>query len=1115
MTKAFMKTNTVQRYAGNKGDDHPIDNLVNTEGAQGSGPMNTSGPASSDGSSRAQSSSAWLLCCVILGLVSSSCISRRSDFMIPPIRDSSAHRSPSNLYEEVVLSIHDAEAYLVAGLREGTIELEGGAKLLIDKPIQAGITLKIHSGTVSSASVEFSRRLVIRPDPKLRLWLSFRHLQVAENGEVDPTDLRFEGIPDRLMFSSQLGKIRQLFAQRVRLNMDVLQLMAEGKVFASNDASTSDTVGSLPNFKMTRTLFAKAFKRTLVADTARSGTYEVSSSKQSLGDFVTNVTIRVSQASLRPGSVFLFTDYDKPAFLGRTRVVVGQDSTFAIPFASLNPITKTVSATIDLGITTLESAIFTADQRFEFASGSKLIATHLRFERSPTGWSFGSSNGYAQLAFKAGMAQLEGSSLEIGPRSIAAVYAFSMAATNNSQLALGGAGKLALKIDSGSFHFNTLPNARQKRNQITLGPGSEAVVEGELLLVNDGGRPAWRVRNGQARLDLNVKDGLFDLGSGGVVLAGMGSKVRAGKVNFDTSEVRNISGRLDLIQMSNVKGRIPGQLLQSRLNLDPDSFILLGDGSEIALRDCELVRGKPDIKGRMSADLKAVGGVLKIKSSSFDLSETGNRVVASDAELDTSSRNIVSGHIESLACVLDAAHLDFGKAGDVTLAGNSSATFSDVQVNKESGRFTGNLRVSAKAIAGSYGFGPGDSRFPIQADSMIEAPGLHVDTSEANAIHGLLTRSVVRTRAAILDLSSPSHKGTEGISLVRLDGKAEFTDVLIPAFGNKAHGAVVLDVSFAGGHWDFGAAFIGLQEGQLRSSIDWWQDGGITKYHMKRPELGAKLRAFVNAKKITLSELPGNVTGVPHELEMDMDGGIEHLNITFSGNEVMGQLAQPFVEKASGRLSFALLSPILFDFSVRGVISIPCDGDAGPGGAKSYVTELKCRLSAGKDNEFAGNFAFDSSAQHAASLALSEVGQGAIHAELLNLAEKQTTLADVRSWEGDDLLDPGCARVTFRWHPAHKILLQMHSPALELSSGCISITGVLVPVAPLEIKKHSPSKDGLSWDGSDAVEDLDILSKIIKGTGLSAEMNKAMNGLLFEKMNESLSKSCFNLPFTE
>jgi hypothetical protein len=123
------------------------------------------------------------------------------------------------------------------------------------------------------------------------------------------------------------------------------------------------------------------------------------------------VTGRINEATLRQGSVFLLNDYDRPDATRRTRLVVGPNSSAAVPFARIVPSEGSVEARIDLALSTLNSSIVTQDRRFDLASGSQLIARGVEFQRTRDVWSFETppGSGYAELGIKAGEFAIEGS----------------------------------------------------------------------------------------------------------------------------------------------------------------------------------------------------------------------------------------------------------------------------------------------------------------------------------------------------------------------------------------------------------------------------------------------------------------------------------------------------------------------------------------------------------------------------------------------------------------------------------------------------------------------------------------------------------------------------------
>jgi hypothetical protein len=1018
-----------------------------------------------------------------------SCVQDRSQFALRPIVNTGKRDAPNNLYEEVVGAVTDTDAHIIASLKEGTVALNGGTRLYVPASCDAGADVHIVGRALDSASVEFTRALRVEPIPGVPL--RFRHLTVASNGEVDPVDIEFVDPLHRALLSGELPKIRRRFAEAVALNTDVYAMLTKGRVFAEHRSRETEPTSA--------SMCVMSVAETHANDGAVVGMSEPVTSINSLLD---RLTISVNMAKLRPGTAFLFNDYDQPAHAGRTRVVVGPESSVAIPFAELNPSTGLVDATIDLTLNTLDSAIYTAGQRFELGSGSHLIATGLSFHKDAGGWTFASARGYAELTLKTGSMALEGSSLELSRGSTVSLYDFSLSSQRCGPLVLGGSGKVTLNIDSGLLHFNTLPSQNDKPNMLVVGPASKVVVEGDIELVSQDDHATWRVKNGKARLDVNVEEGLFDMGTAGLAHCGTGTHLLASAVDFDTTRARNCTGKIDLVDIQNIRATVTGSQLASTVNVNRESFLLLGDRSTLVITNAIIGGESSTIVGTLSGTLKAVGGTLKIGSSTIIVAERGSNVEASGLILDSRSHGFLSGRLASVSLATQSTNITVGSfIRGLALAPDSTAIISPMEIDAADGRIHGLLSVNAKAEGGgSLAVGPGATLLPIGVGTHLYATGLTVDSNASAPVRGVIQGASVATSGGQIDLAALSGGGGSGF--VGVSGTVSLSNVQFPSNEDGATGMAVLGgdsaqdtMTFSGGTWSLGAASLQLLAGRVRGPLEWSRNNGRTSFTFHPTIVESELATEVASTARRIGSWNGD-TPEPEKVPcvlatgtLSVSGAHARFKIRCEATELSGQFVAPFVDRLNSRMTVECVDAMNLDIGLSGQIYIPCDGDDEEDGRKAYPESLSVAMAVSPGWRLTGGLLYDRLAG-TQSMTLADSTGAPTRVSISNKS-------DVRLVDGRGMVDVcGCARVTIHWHKGYTWQFALSGFRGTFVDGRLRIGADLLKSENLTVKKDAPSDFGLRWNGSPCVEDLDVLVKVL-GYG---SVSEAINGIIDQKV---------------
>jgi hypothetical protein len=1072
------------------------------------------------------------------------CIQSRQRFVVPGFVN---HAAPTNVYEEVLGALDDADAYLKVEFKAGDFALDERARLHIAEGTEAGVWVNVDAGAVSSARVEFTQRVGL--EAAAGVPMSFRELSVAANGEVDPIDLKFDSLMHRLVLSGELPKIRQLIAERVRLSTDLRALFVEGKVFApANPPAQGSTDESVAAHQSTLShVMGEDERREMHAAAggveapvfcitepvseslaAIESTQSEQSSPTELKDLVVAVTARINQANLRQGSVFLLNDYDNAAATRRTRLVVGPNSSAAVPFARIVPGESSVDARIDLALSTLNSSIVTQERRFDFDSGSQLIARGLKFERTRNGWSFETppGSGYAELAIRAGEFAIEGSNLQLGSGSSIVLYSLDLSGSSAGALEFSGSGRITLKIDSGSLHFNTLPGGLE-RAYLALDGGSQLVAEGILKPVQWGTDAAWRIQDGQARIDLNANEGVFDLGPAGVVLCGQGTQMASAVIDFDTTKDRNFSGSLDLLRVKDIRATLKDKAFPSELRLDAESMLLLGDGSSMVLTDAVLASSDSGLQGRLSGSLKAIGGTLKYGASTFVLADQGTRADFNNMLLDTRAKRFVSGTLEQLSCVVESTQITLGKyVKGLSLARGSKAILSPLVIDGESGRVTGALLIDAQATdGGTLAVGPGKTEFPFKAGTYFKATGLTIDSDEAAPVRGTIQAAAFTTEGGQIDLAALSDN-SGGSGFTGVGGSVALGDVSFPPTEEGARGRAHFgvedrneNVKFSGGTWDVGAAIFRLRQGSLRGPLSWEQNAGVVTFVFRPSSIEAEVAAKVAPITQTIGGDPKDVPCVLSTGKLSLSGAGTRFRFASESNSVEGAFSSPYIRHVEGVMSIECLDPVNLDATLAGSIYIPCDGGAEEGGAKTYGQTLAVGITISGGWRFAGSVAYSSDSAGTA-MSLAETTSDGIGVSLLNKRldgndkEPHVTLVDGRQMNTVDMVvyeEDYCDRVTVRWHKGFSWKAKLANARLELAGERMALSADLSIPDKLAVKKHAPSDAGLSWDGSPRVEAGDILLKIFDFGSVSEEINTVIDSKVLPAIKSKVSKIEFDL----
>jgi hypothetical protein len=1021
--------------------------------------------------------------------------------------------------------------------------LADGARLDLVQGTHAGIWVTIDGGTIVSARVEFTRPVRFQANPNATML--FRQLRVGPNGEVDPIDLDFDYPLPRLLLSRELPKIRELISQRIRISTDLSAMFVEGKVFAPQEPGQDHSL-AIPN-----QLRATTPARILVADVSsrlplaageselRAAAFSAAANRarSPLAEKILSVTGRINSAGLRQGAVLLLHEYDRPDAVRRTRVVIGPDSVASIPYAYIQPSLGTLQATIELALTTLDSSIFTQDRRFEFGSGSRLIARAMSFERTPSSWAFTNApgSGYAELALKGGDFGLEGSQLTLASTGSSIVlYSLDLSGASGKPLEFKGSGRIALKIDSGSLHFNTLPGGIG-RSYLALSGGSQIIAEGALSPVQSGREGAWSVRDAEAQINLGVEDGVFDLGPAGVVLCGSGTHLESLTIKMDTRHDRDFYGTMDLVRIENIRASLRGKPLASSLHLDPESFLLLGDNSTLTLSGAQLTLAPFRIQGSLSGTLTAVGGKLKYGSSLIALAEKGSSIDFKEMLLDTAGKRFLSGTLDRISCVVESTRLNLGSyIRDLSLAAGSKATISPLLIDDKTGHVHGSLNLLAEASGGgTLAVGPGSTVFPIKSGSLFKASDLTLDSDDSAPVHGTIQSAIFSTEGGQIDLAalrsrsdrtgfigvsdSDSLSRSGGTGFIGVSGSVSLSDVSLPQSSSGSKGRAFFgnetasqNVTFTGGRFDLGPADLWLRTGKVRGALTWATDKSTaTTFRFAPSHFTAEISTQINPLVKTIGT---NAQAVPCVLstgKLSISGGMARWNVGLDAGVLEGRLQPPFVQSVNGLISLECLDSISLDGNLNGNIYIPCDGDAEEGGAKVYPQSLAVKVNLKPGWRLVGSLSYAQGTTP--SINLAEASGNPIALSVVNRSQNGTRPL-VQLVDGRKMVDVlGCARVTVSWHANSTWEILLKGVGAKLAENKLTISATLDAPSGLTVNKHDPSPSGLSWNGSDGVEDLDDFLEFLDGMfgvgpgSITEVINKIIAQKIFPAIQEKIS----------